>query len=62
MLCDDLEGWDGDGGGREVQEEGDMCTHVADSLCRRAEMNTTLKSNYAPFFFFLNNLLGQSSG
>ena len=25
MLCDDLEGWDAVGGGREVQEGGDMC-------------------------------------
>ena len=32
MLCDDLEGWDGVGGGREVQEGGDYVylrlTHV----------------------------------
>ena len=25
MFCDNLEGWDGMGGGREAQEEGDMC-------------------------------------
>ena len=25
MLCDSLDGWDGAGGGREVQEGGDMC-------------------------------------
>ena len=25
VLCDNLEGWDGVGGGREVQERGDMC-------------------------------------
>ena len=31
MLCDDLEGWDG-GGGREFQEGGDICIHMADSL------------------------------
>ena len=30
-LCDNLEGWDGVGGGREFQEEGDICTPVADS-------------------------------
>ena len=43
MLCDDLEGWDG-GGGREIQEGGDM----ADSLffvqqkiihCRAIKLN-----------------------
>ena len=25
VLCDNLEGWDGVGGGKEMQEEGDMC-------------------------------------
>ena len=28
---DNLEGCDGDGGGREVQEEGDICIPMADS-------------------------------
>ena len=27
MLCDDLERWD-EGGGREVEEGGDMCVRV----------------------------------
>ena len=30
-LCDNLEGWDGAGGRREVQEGGDMCILMADS-------------------------------
>ena len=31
MLCDNLEGWDGeDDGGGEVPEEGDICTPKAD--------------------------------
>ena len=30
MLCDDLEGWD-EGGGREVQEGGDVRIPMADS-------------------------------
>ena len=30
MLCDNLVGWDGMGGGREVQEGGDMCVPMAD--------------------------------
>ena len=47
MLCDDLEGKDEEGG-REVQEGGDICTHIADSLCCTAESNTTLKNNYTP--------------
>ena len=36
VLCDDLEGWMGDG--REVQ--GDICIHIADSRCCTAEINT----------------------
>ena len=31
VLCDNLEGWDGMGGGREVQEGGDIYIHMADS-------------------------------
>ena len=41
MLCDDLDGWD-EGGGREVQEGGDIDIHIADSLHCAAETNTTL--------------------
>lgn len=32
----------GDEGGRQAQEEGDVCLHTADSLCCAAETNTTL--------------------
>ena len=28
-LCINLEGWDGEGNGREVQKEGDMCIPMA---------------------------------
>ena len=38
MLCDDLEGWDG--GGREAQEGGDICIHIADSSWRRKRQPT----------------------
>ena len=31
MLCDDLEGWDEVGGGKEVQEGMDICISMADS-------------------------------
>ena len=31
MLCDNLEGWDREGGGREVQEGGDIRIPLADS-------------------------------
>ena len=30
-LCINLEGWDGEGDGREIQEGGDICTPMADS-------------------------------
>ena len=30
-LCINLEGWDGEGDGREVQKGGDPCIPVADS-------------------------------
>ena len=29
-LCDNLEGWDRVGGGKEVQEGGDVCIPMAD--------------------------------
>ena len=28
MLCDDLDGWDAVGDGREVQEGEDICIHI----------------------------------
>ena len=31
MLCDNIERWDGVGGGREVQEGRDTCIPMADS-------------------------------
>ena len=42
VLCDNLEGWDGVGGGREVQEGGDTRMLMADSCCSTAENSTTL--------------------
>ena len=30
-LCINLAGWDGEGDGREVQKEGDICIPMADS-------------------------------
>jgi len=44
-LCDNLEGWDGEGDGREVQEGGDMCIPMADS-CWCFTENKILYSNY----------------
>ena len=31
VLCDNLEGWNGVGGGSKVQEGGDICQPMADS-------------------------------
>ena len=42
MFCDNLEGWDGVGGGREVQKGGDICIPMADSCCYMAETNTSM--------------------
>ena len=30
-LCINLEGWDGEGDGKEAQKEGDICIPMADS-------------------------------
>ena len=48
MLCGDLSwvGW----GGREVQEGGDVCIHIADSLHCTAETNNIVKQFYSNFF------------
>ena len=46
VFCGDLDGCEG--GGKEVQEGGDICVHTADSLCCTAEINTTLQINYTP--------------
>jgi len=40
VLCDDLEGWDGEGG--KVPEGGDICISMTDMHRCKAEMNTTL--------------------
>ena len=52
ILCGDLDGWEG--GGKEVQEEGNICTYTADSLCCMAETNTTLQINCTPIKNLLN--------
>ena len=41
MLCDNLEKWDGVGGGREVQEGGDMASLVAQTVKRLPAMRET---------------------
>ena len=46
VLCDNIEGWDGEGSGREAQEGEDICRHVASSHWCMAETITILWSNY----------------
>ena len=41
-LCINLEGWDVEGNGREVQEGGDICVPMADSCCGLTENNKIL--------------------
>ena len=42
MLCDNPEGWEGEGDGREVQEEGNMGVPMTDSCCCLTENNKIL--------------------
>ena len=42
MLCDSLEGQDGVGGGKEIQEGGGVCIPMADACVCMAETNTAL--------------------
>ena len=46
MLCDHLEGWDREGA-REVQEGGDICMHMADSLWCTTGTNSIVKQLYS---------------
>ena len=41
-LCISLEGWDGEGDGREFPEGGDICIPMADSCCSLTENNKIL--------------------
>ena len=45
-LCNNLEGWDGEGDEREGQEGGDIRILMADSCWCLAETNTILQRNY----------------
>ena len=47
MLCDKLEGWSWEEGGREVQQGGDTCIPVADSCRNMGKTITVLKRDYA---------------
>ena len=46
MLCDHLEGWDGEGERegdmQEARDMGTYCICITDSLCYKAEANTQL--------------------
>ena len=42
MLGGNPDRWNKGMGGKEAEEGGDICIHVADSFCCIAETNTTL--------------------
>ena len=44
MLCDDIEGWEGGSRGRGF---GDICMHMADSLCYTTETNSVVRQLYS---------------
>ena len=46
----------GDQNGKEIQKRGDICRHVADSLCCTAETNITLEINYTPMLCYAKSL------
>ena len=48
-------GWGGWEGGSRGRGYGDMCMHMADSLCCAIETNTILRSNYIPIKMYLKN-------
>ena len=45
-LCVNLEGWNGEGDGREVQKGGGICIPMADSCGGLTENSKILQSNY----------------
>ena len=45
-LCINLEGWDGEGDGREVQKGGGICILMADSCRGLTENRKILQRNY----------------
>ena len=45
-LCDNPEGWDEVGDGREIQEGEDICIPMADACWCRTETNTLFQSNH----------------
>ena len=45
MLCANLDGWSGFGGGRHIIEAGDICICTADSLPCTAETQIVNKCN-----------------
>ena len=47
-LCDGLEGWDGEGDGRDVQEGGDMGVPMADSCwCLTKQQNSVKQLSFS---------------
>lgn len=56
-FCPGWVGWWREGRcGQEVQEGGDTCRHIANSLCYTAETNATLQSSYTPVVLKVRHL------
>ena len=49
VFCADLNG-------KEIPKRGDICKHIADSLCYTAENNIALHNNYTPVKISSNHL------
>ena len=56
-LCVNLEGWDGEGDGRELQKGGDICMPMADSLIH----GPNIPGSYAILLFTASDLASITS-
>ena len=56
-LCINLEGWDGEGDGRELQKGGDICMPMADSLIH----GPNIPGSYAILLFTASDLASITS-
>ena len=49
-------GWGGSEGDSKARGYGDMCMHMADSLCHATEINTVLRSDYTPIKIYFKKM------
>ena len=55
MLCGVLNG-------KEIQNRGDMCVCIADSLCYTVETDTAVQSKYTPIKINFKNIMEDGGG